>query len=82
MIIDIYTAWVLEQLKMISDNIPSMEWENIKVYASYKQDQRMVENPDLANFRKQVYKNRIKCEDIKNNPSNYLIIGKMSHLDL
>lgn len=80
LIIDIYTAWVLEQMKMISDNIPSMEWENIKVYANYKQDQRMVENPDLfANFRKQVYKNRIKCEDIQKNPSNYLIIGKMSH---
>lgn len=79
LIIDIYTAWVLEQLKRVSDHVPSMEWDLIKVYADYSQDKKLKEHPEFfGDFRKRLYKHRIKKEEIQNNPSHYLFFGRMS----
>ena len=41
LVLDIYTAWILEQLKLISKNIPAMEWDQIKVKLSYSQHEKL-----------------------------------------
>jgi ribonuclease J len=45
LVIDIYTAWVLEQLRQITQNTPAMDWPEIRVFAAYSQDQRLKANP-------------------------------------
>lgn len=83
LVIDFYTAWVLEQLKLVSDNIPTMEWEFVKVYASYSQDETFKENPAFfGDFRQRVYRHRVMKEELQANPSNYLYFGKMSHFKI
>ena len=81
LVLDIYTAWVLEQLKLISKNIPAMEWDQIKVKLSYSQHEKLKDNPDFfGDFRNRVYQHRISKEELHANPSAYLYFGKMSHI--
>lgn len=80
LVIDIYTAWVLEQLKLVSSSIPSMEWELVKVYTSFSQDNKLKEHPEFfGDFRKRIYQQRVHKEELQANPDNYLFFGKMSH---
>ena len=83
LVIDIYTAWVLEQLKLVSNSIPSMEWEQVKVYTSFNQDNRLKEHPEFfGDFRKRIYKQRVHKEELHANPDSYLFFGKMSHFKI
>lgn len=80
LVIDIYTAWVLEQLKLVSNNIPCMEWEQVKVYTSFSQDKKLKEHPKIfGDFRKRIYQQRVHKEELHANPDDYLFFGKMSH---
>lgn len=80
LVLDIYTAWVLEKLKLVSHNIPAMEWDQIKIKLSYSQHEKLKDNPDFfGDFRKRVYQHRISKEEIQTNPADYLYFGKMSH---
>jgi len=79
MVIDIYTAWVLEQLKLVSSSIPNMEWEQVRVYTSYRHDEKLKAHPDFfGDFRRRVYRYRVTKEELANSPADYLVIGKMS----
>jgi len=79
LILDIYTAWVLEKLKLVSQHVPSIEWESIGVYADFSQDQKLKGNPDFfGDFRKRIYEHRIKKELIAENPARFLWLSKMS----
>ena len=83
LVIDIYTAWVLEQLKLVSNHVPAMEWDLVKVYASYSQDKKLTENPDVFDgFRERLYKYRVRKETLQANPHDYLFLGKMSHFKI
>lgn len=82
-IIDLYTAWILEQLKMISNSVPNMEWNSIKIYTDYKHDLALNNNSLLTgDFRERAYKYRIKKEEIAVNPSRYLYLTKISKFKL
>lgn len=79
LVIDFYTAWVLEQLKKVTDNVPAMDWENIRVYADFRQDRTVKDNQEFfGDFRKRVYNYRVRPEDLKANPAQYLYLAKMS----
>ena len=83
LVIDIYTAWVLEQLKLVSDSVPNMEWERVMVYASYSQNETLKKHPDFfGDFRKHLYKHRIHKEELQAKPDHYLALGKMSHFKI
>lgn len=80
LVVDIYTAWVLEQLKRVSGNVPSMEWNEVMVYATHNHDQRVKANPDFfGDFRRRVYQQRVLPKVLKAKPSGYLFFCKMSH---
>jgi ribonuclease J len=80
LVIDIYTAWVLEQLKLVSRSVPAMEWDLVKVYASFSHDKKLKEHPDFfGDFRKRIYTHRVWKEELHANPEGYLFLGKMSH---
>ncbi|MBJ6750748.1 MBL fold metallo-hydrolase RNA specificity domain-containing protein, partial [Geomonas anaerohicana] len=79
LVIDIYTAWVLEQLKLVSGNTPNMEWDLVRVYASYSQDEKLKEQPEFfGDFRRRVYKYRVTKEELGAAPADFLYLGKMS----
>jgi ribonuclease J len=83
LVIDIYTAWVLEQLKLVSNSIPTMDWELVKVYTSYSHDNKLKEHPEFfGDFRKRVYRYRVTKENLQSTPTDYLFLGKMSHFKI
>jgi ribonuclease J len=83
LVIDIYTAWVLEQFKMIPNSVPKMEWELVKVYATHSQDNKLKQHPEFfGDFRKRLYKHRVHKEEIQASPHDYLSLGKMSHFKI
>ena len=83
LVIDIYTAWVLEQLRQITQNTPAMDWPEIRVFASHSQDERLKANPDyFGDFRKRLYRHRVKREELHATPESFLYFGKMSSFRL
>jgi len=83
LVIDIYTAWVLEQLRQITENTPAMDWPEIRVFASHSQDERLKANPDyFGDFRKRLYLHRVKREELHATPESFLYFGKMSSFRL
>jgi len=83
LVIDIYTAWVLEQLKLVSGSVPAMEWDLVKVYASHSQHEKLKNHPEFfGDFRKRLYQHRIRKEELQANPAGYLFFGKMSHFKI
>jgi ribonuclease J len=81
--IDIYTAWVLEQLRQITENTPAMEWPEIRVFANHSQDERLKADPDyFGDFRKRLYRQRVKREELHATPESFLYFGKMSSFRL
>lgn len=78
-VIDFYTAWILELMKKVSTKVTTMDWENVFVYAHYRHDKALKNYPDIfGNFRKRVYRQRITKEVLRQAPDKYLWIGKMS----
>lgn len=79
LVIDIYTAWVLEQVRKVTENVPGMEWPEVRVYADYSHDKTLKANPDyFGDFRQRLYRHRVKRQDMTANPSAFLYFGKMS----
>ena len=83
LVIDIYTAWVLEQLRQITQNTPAMDWTEIRVFASHSQDEMLKANPDyFGDFRKRLYRHRVRREELHAAPGSFLYFGKMSSFRL
>jgi ribonuclease J len=83
LVLDIYTAWVLEQLRQITENTPTMDWKEIRLFASHGQDERLKANPDyFGDFRKRLYRHRVKREELHATPESFLYFGKMSSFHL
>jgi ribonuclease J len=79
LVLDIYTAWVLEQVREITDNVPSMDWPEVRVYASHSQDERLKAAPEyFGDFRKRLYLRRVKSQELQSDPSAFLYFGKVS----
>ncbi len=79
LVIDIYTAWVLELVSRISTRVPTMDNDHVNVYADHNMDQRVKNNPGLfRDFRKRFYRHRVTKEELKADPARYLYYSKMS----
>ena len=79
LVVDIYTAWVLEQVRQITENVPAMEWPEIRVYADYSQDEKLKANPAyFGDFRQRLYRHRVKWQEMTASPAAFLYFGKMS----
>ena len=79
LVIDSYTAWVLERVRKVSENVPGMDWDEIRVYSDYSQDERLKANPEyFGDFRRRLYRQRVKWAEMTANPAHYLYFGKMS----
>jgi len=75
-VIDIYTAWILEKMKISSSSIPNIDWDNVKVIKKFGGSyyQKLQENKEyFKDFTSKVFDNIIDIDDIKSNPQNYFL---------
>jgi len=82
LVIDFYTAWVLEKVKSVSRGIKAMDWRHITVYSSGyssgRQYDKMKKNRErLGGFINQVFEHTIKDEALRDDPARYLFLGKI-----
>ena len=70
LVIDVYSAWVLEIARKVSKYIPAIEWEEIKVY-DHPSQLKKISDKTFDKFR-----NRIKLQRVGNtvfqDPSDYV----------
>jgi ribonuclease J len=80
LVLDIYTAWVLEKMNQVTRNVPDMSWDLIRVYTSNSQYQTMKKNSAyFGSFAKRIWNHRVKMDELEANPADFLFFGKMSH---
>jgi ribonuclease J len=83
LVIDIYTAWVLEQLRQITQNTPAMDWPEIRVFASHGYNESLKANREyFGDFSKRLYRHRVKREELHATPESFLYFGRMSSFRL
>lgn len=73
-VVDIYTAWVLEKLKLVSDRVPNMSWDNVKVLKEFGGSyyEKLKNNKDFfGKFKNEVFNHIVKLEEVKKNPEKY-----------
>jgi ribonuclease J len=77
LVIDLYTAFVLDKLSIISPSIPQFNWEGVKVLFAHYHAGKLAEQ-DIQLLYK--YKaSKIEFEDILNNPGDKVILAKDSY---
>jgi len=73
LVVDLYTAWVLEQMKLVSQSVPNMDWDGVQVYIPGPQYKRAKENSDiLSGFLQRAFHHRIQDSDLLEEPYRYL----------
>lgn len=83
LVIDIYTAWVLEQLRQVTQNTPCMDWPEIRVYAKGSQYEKLKAAPEyFGDFSKRLFRRRVMPEKLRESPEAFLYLGKMSSFRL
>ena len=83
-VIDMYTAWILEKLKLVSKSTPNMNWGKVKVIKRFAGSyyQKIKENKDVfKNFQYEIFNNIVEIEEIKNNPFDYFLKVSPWHIE-
>jgi len=76
LVIDLYTAFVLDKLSTLSPSIPQFSWEGIRVLFSYYHAGKLAEQ-DLQLLYK-YRKSKIDFEEIRDNPQDKVLLAKDS----
>ncbi len=69
-IIDVYTAWLLEMLHKQSNNVPTIDWEEIKVYP-HPDQMKKINKAEFDDFRSKINKNKVGFAVFKT-PSDFI----------
>ena len=82
LVIDFYTAWVLEQVKKVSPGVRAMEWQHIAVlkdgYSSGRQYGVMTKDRSrFGKFMRMVFEHTMSGDELHECPSRYLVLGKL-----
>jgi ribonuclease J len=79
-VVDIYTAWILNEATLVSKKMPTIQWNGVKVLSRGRTAARhyvvVKDNPDyFKNFKSTLYDkgNTVTIEEIARNPHDYLI---------
>ncbi len=75
-VVDIYTAWILETMKIVSSKTPNIEWNNVKVIKKFGDSyyRKLQENKEyFKGFSSKIFDNIIEIDEIKDNPQNYFL---------
>jgi len=83
LVIDIYTAWILEVISKRS-NVPNISWDNIKVIKQFGGTyyEKIKKHPDyFKGFPNKLFKGTITLEELQKNQSKYLLKISPWHID-
>lgn len=83
-VIDIYTAWVLEKMEIVSKSVPNMNWEGVKVIKKYGGSyyKKLLEYEEyFKSFKSRVFKDNVALEDIEKNPQKYFVKISPWHIE-
>ena len=76
LVIDLYTAFVLDKLSVISPSIPQFDWKGVRVLYSYYHAQKLA---DLDKAFLYKYKSaKIELEEIRDAPDDKVLLAKDS----
>jgi len=75
LVIDLYTAYILDSLKDISDKLPQYWWPDIRVFFSWGH-QKILRDNGLDSFVKKCVSARIYKEEISRDKKNMVMITK------
>lgn len=84
LVVDVYAAWVLEQMKLVSDRVPNMFWDKVKVIVSkdqYSQYEVVKANPEFfGDFQNEIFKpeHRIESSEIRATPADFVQAIRLS----
>jgi ribonuclease J len=84
LVVDVYVAWVLEQMKLVSEKVPNIFWDEVKVVISkdqYKQYEIVKKNPDFfGDFQGEIFDpdHRVEWKDIHASPTDYVQVIRLS----
>ena len=82
LVVDIYTAWVLEQVQMVSRRTPCMDRQEIRVYAPGPQYGKLKSDPEyFGDFSTRIFRHRVILKELRATPEAFLYFGKMSSFD-
>ena len=77
--LDLYTAWVLEQMKLKTDRVPSMEREWMRVLFTGDQPQKIEAHPEyFGDFLEKAKQWSIDKGELYKRPENYLSAIRLS----
>lgn len=84
LVIDVYEAWVLEQMKLVSERVPNMFWDEVEVYVPNSQYQVVKENHEFfGDFRSAIFEedHRTQAEELQASPADYLHSIRLSGIN-
>ena len=70
LVIDVYSAWILEMARKQSKNIPAIEWEEIKVY-DHPGQLAKIKDKSFDDFRNRI-KKQLAGKAVFQNPADYV----------
>jgi ribonuclease J len=76
LVIDLYTAFILDKLGVISSNIPQYSWKGIRVLYSHYQAQRLEEYDKSLLYKYR--ESKIEFEEIRESPIDKVLLAKDS----
>ena len=76
LVIDLYTAFILDKLSIISSSIPQFNWEGVRVLFSHYHAQKLADEDRHLLYK--YVKSRIKFEEILANPQDKVLLAKDS----
>jgi len=80
LVIDLYTAWVLEQMKVVTQHVPQMDWPEVRVYIPGNQYDLVKKHPKIfGSFKAQVFHYRIQEQELLESPQCYLYLTRNSN---
>ncbi len=74
LVIDLYTAFVLDKLACISSSIPQFDWGGVRVLYAYSHARKLAEYDEKLLYKYK--KARIKLEEIRANLKDMVILSK------
>jgi len=74
LVIDLYTAFVLEKLSGLSSNIPQFNWESVRVFFLHHHAEKLAKLDEQILYR--YAKHRIRLEKIYLDPNNKVVLSK------
>lgn len=81
LVIDLYTAWVLEQMRQVTNNVPTIDWEHVKVAFDKTRASVLMSRDNRAmfgSFVDRAIRNRVTGSELTSNPHKCLMLLKIS----